>query len=125
MSYKHSPFTSASNSGCGTASNETITRSDRRARMEAIRAKNQAIMEATRHELVEHEREIAQIHEERQKKHPDIVLPTFDEMKEVIELSKTISVEMDSARDMVARHKAYISSGFIPVASEEGVEAVQ
>jgi hypothetical protein len=101
---------SATNADRTTASNETITCSERRARLKAKQAEFRQLMDSLERERADHERRLAKIREEHQQKYPDVPFPTFEEMKDVVELSRTLSAEIDSARDMATRHNAYISA---------------
>ena len=91
--------------------------------LEAERAEFEAFKKASELQRAAHESRLAEIIEERQKEHHDVVFPTFEEMKEVVELSRTLSATLDSTRDMAARHEDYISSGSVLVISEHPVVA--
>jgi hypothetical protein len=91
--------------------------------LEAERAEFEAFKKASELQRAAHESRLAKITEERQKEHHDVVFPTFEEMKEVVELSRSLSATLDSTRDMAARHEDYMSSGSVLVKSEHPVVA--
>jgi uncharacterized protein YfaS (alpha-2-macroglobulin family) len=99
MSQTSAASAPASNSDCATASHATTHSQAEEDELATASEKLNALIAASR----ERRARLA-------KRLKDIELPTLEEMNKVIELSRTVSAELDSTEVMVARHNAWMSS---------------
>jgi hypothetical protein len=109
MSHFLAPSTPTSICDSSAASRTASPRSARHARLKAKQAELKQIMDSSERERADHERRILKIREDRPKKQGD-VYHTFQEMKDVIELSKTRSAELHVTLEMVSGHNQYMSA---------------
>jgi hypothetical protein len=75
----------------------------------ALRERRLALKEAIKQRRIRHQRALAENEEERRELFPDVVFPTVEEMmvvelEEFVQLSTTVSKELEATEDMVTRY---------------------